>query len=87
FFCALLPEQRDDYVKKTATLMHEKSKLVGVLFNCEFPNGNPPFGGNEADYKKHFEPYFTFNTFELAYNSIKPRQGSELFINLSKKET
>ena len=85
FFCSFYPEQRDAYVRQMHSILEEKGKLVGVLFNREF-EGGPPFGGKEEEYIKHFESYFTFNTFELAYNSIEPRRGSELFINLSKKK-
>ena len=85
FFCSFYPEQRDAYVEQMHSLLTDTGKLIGVLFNREF-EGGPPFGGNAEDYKKHFDPYFTFNTFELAHNSIPARQGSELFINLSKKK-
>lgn len=85
FFCSFYPEYRDAYVKQMHSILADTGKLVGVLFNREF-DGGPPFGGNEKEYRKYFESYFTFNTFELAHNSIEPRQGAELFINLSKKK-
>ena len=88
FFCALNPNLREKYVKKMNEIIHENGKLVGVLFNKNFGNDFPPFGGNKDEYQRLFEPYFNFNTFEACYNSIKPRSGSELFIHLTpiKKE-
>ncbi|MBS1494127.1 MAG: SAM-dependent methyltransferase [Bacteroidetes bacterium] len=86
FFCALHPSQRENYVKKTFELLSENGKLSGLLFGTEFTNPGPPFGGTKNEYVKLFEPYFDFKYFDDCYNSIPPREGSELFINLIKKE-
>jgi methyl halide transferase len=85
FFCALEPYLRSSYAKKMSELLVPKGKLVGLLFDTEFPKEGPPFGGSKEQYIKYFEPYFSFHTFESAYNSIKPRAEKELFINLVKK--
>jgi methyl halide transferase len=84
FFCALHPDERSAYAKKVAELLVPGGKLVGVLFNREF-EGGPPFGGSEQEYRKYFEPLFNFKTYAACYNSIKPRLGSEWFINLVKR--
>lgn len=86
FFCALLPEYRKRYVKKMASLLKPKGKLVGLLFNTEF-EGGPPFGGCEKDYRGLFEKYFEILKMEEAHNSIDPRAGRELFFiaNLKQK--
>lgn len=86
FFCSLNPSDRPAYVSKTHELLNNQGRLVGVLFNDRLFDNHPPYGGFREDYKPLFEPYFKFNTFETCYNSIKPRQGRELFINLSKKQ-
>ena len=83
FFCAIDPQQRNAYAKKSAALLTPGRKLVGLLFNRPF-EGGPPFGGNLEEYKKTFSPYFKLNVMETAYNSIPPRKGTELFINLVK---
>jgi SAM-dependent methyltransferase len=85
FFCANLPASRGNYVKKAADLLNHGGRLIGVLFNREFEKQGPPFGGNEAEYKALFSPFFTIEKMELCYNSIAPRMGNELFINLLKK--
>lgn len=85
FFCAIDPKLRADYAKHMHALLKPKGKLVGVLFDTVFEKEGPPFSGNKEEYVKYFTPYFNFNTFDLCYNSIKPREGRELFINFSKK--
>lgn len=84
FFCALEPSLRTAYAKHMHELLKPGGKLVGVMFNAPFPGG-PPFGGSAEEYKTYFEPYFEFKTFEACYNSIKPREGTELFVILVKR--
>lgn len=87
FFCALNPSLRNEYVKKTHSLLNENGKLIGLLFNKDFGNPFPPFGGSKDEYIKLFEHYFNFKYFDECYNSIPTRAGTELFINLIKIET
>lgn len=85
FFCALDPKLRPKYAKKMFELLSTNGLLVGVLFNVDFGNDFPPFGGNKAEYLTYFEPYFNIITMESCYNSIEPRKNKELFIILKKK--
>jgi len=85
FFCAQVLERREEYVKKMQELLTPKGKLIGVLFNRDFGPIGPPFGGNEAEYRSLFEPFFAIHKMEPCYNSIRPRAGSELFIHLIRK--
>ena len=83
FFCALDPSLRPAYAKKMNELLVDNGRLVGLLF--DFPlAGGPPFGGDQKEYQQYFEPLFTIKIMEPCYNSIPPRQGKELFINLLK---
>ncbi|MCS6968580.1 MAG: SAM-dependent methyltransferase [Cytophagales bacterium] len=84
FFCALLPAQRPHYAKKMAELIVPNGKLVGVLFNVSLNTDRPPFGGSAQEYRRYFDPYFRYKHFAPCYNSIPPRQGSELFICLER---
>jgi len=86
FFSALNPNLRNSYVKQMHNLLAPGGKLVGLLFNIDLFDDHPPFGGNLKLYKPIFEPYFSFKVFEEAYNSIEPRKGSELFLNLVRKD-
>ena len=86
FFCALPRTQRSAYARQCAQLLESGGKLVGLLFETDFGSSpEPPFGGTRAEYRTYFEPYFDFVHFDTAYNSIRPRQGRELFICLRKK--
>ncbi len=85
FFCAIDPALRQSYAAQMHALLRPGGKLAGLLFDDALNTDKPPFGGNMAVYRPFFEPYFHFKIFEPAYNSIKPRQGRELFIILVKK--
>jgi len=85
FFCALDPTLRPAYARQCATLLRPGGTLMGLLFNTEFSQPGPPFGGSAAEYRAYFAPYFDFVHFAPAYNSLKPRQGRELFICLRRK--
>lgn len=84
FFCALDPLLRPKYVEKCHELLAPGGKIVGVMFDCDFGNNHPPFGGNEAEYVKLFENKFEINI-APCYNSIPPRQNRELFVQFVKK--
>lgn len=85
FFCAIDPKQRKTYVNKVADLLKPQGKLVGLLFDKVFEADGPPFGGTRVQYKELFGDQFELKTLETAYNSIKPRENSEVFINFIKK--
>lgn len=87
FFCAIDPAMRKRYAEKMNALLAPGGELAGLLFNDpELGFENPPFGGNADEYRAIFQPYFTFEKFETAQNSIAPRAGRELFIRLHRKE-
>ncbi|TRX61721.1 methyltransferase domain-containing protein [Fulvivirga sp. M361] len=85
FFCALHPSQRQAYAVKMHELLKPNGRLVGLLFEDELYTDHPPYGGSADEYQAYFLDHFEFHVFERCYNSIKPRQGRELFINLLKK--
>ena len=80
-FCAIDPILRLKYAKKISELLKPGGKLVGVLFNRNFESG-PPFGGNKEEYLEYFSKYFSNIYMENCYNSVLPRKGSELFIQI-----
>jgi methyl halide transferase len=85
FFCSIDRDSRNAYVEKMVQLLKPKGKLVGLLFNHEFGQNDQPFGGTPQEYKNIFSPHFRFQHFDVAYNSIKPRQGREHFLCFQKK--
>ncbi len=85
FFIAIEPEQRKNYIVKMNALLKPGGHLTGLLIFDEEPStGGPPFIDTIESYRKYFEPAFAVKKFEIAYNSIKPREGKELFIDLVK---
>ncbi len=86
FLCSLLPQDRQKYFNKIYSLLNKRGKLAGVLFNRVFEKEGPPFGGFKEEYIEYFKKLFDIKVYEEAYNSIKPRAGKELFINLIKKD-
>lgn len=85
FFCAIHPKLRQKYAEQAHELLRENGKLVGVLFNAPLFNNRPPFGGSKKEYSIYFKDLFEFLVFEKCYNSIKSREGRELFINFLRK--
>jgi hypothetical protein len=85
FFCAIDPSLRKDYVIKMKELLLPKGKLIGLLFQFPLTEVGPPFGGSKNEYLSLFENNFEIKTLVTAHNSIKPRQGNELFFIFTKK--
>jgi thiopurine S-methyltransferase len=85
FFCALPIALRPNYVTKMYDLLQAKGQIAGILFNKDFGNDGPPFGGSIEEYRSYFSELFAIKTMEVCYNSIPQRLGSEIFIRLIKK--
>jgi SAM-dependent methyltransferase len=85
FFSAIEPDQREDYMNQVYHLLKPKGRLVGVLFGIPMFDNGPPYGGQLDHYKALFQKKFILQTLEPCYNSIKPRMGSELFVNFQRK--
>jgi SAM-dependent methyltransferase len=85
FFCAIPPNKRKEYAQKTASLLKNKGKIIGLLFDKIFEEKGPPFGGCSCEYKPIFNPFFEIKKLETCYNSITPRKENELFIIMEKK--
>ena len=83
FFCALPPTMRQKYVWKMHRLLAKEGKITGLLFNRTFES-SPPFGGSQEEYKMLFKDAFHFQKIEISKNSVTPRLGSELWIELQK---
>ncbi|MDF2157440.1 SAM-dependent methyltransferase [Algoriphagus sp. CAU 1675] len=82
FFCALDPSLRPAYCEKMKSLLKPSGKLVGVLFDRDFEQDGPPFGGSLLEYQAIFSSYFKVQVLEACYNSIPQRTGTEVFLIL-----
>lgn len=85
FFCALNPDLRSVYVDHMHKLLHNNGYIIGLLFNFPLSNDGPPYGGSIKEYKNLFSKKFNIKFLEPCFNSIKPRDGMELFIIFEKK--
>jgi SAM-dependent methyltransferase len=83
FFCALDPDMRPDYVRQLRQLLVPGGRMVGLLFGVEFAEQGPPFGGTEVEYRSIFETLFDILSLESCTESIPPRAGRELFIEIT----
>jgi len=84
FFTSIEPEYRNELAKKMYNLLNIKGKYVGLFFNHEFKLNKPPYGAMKETYLELMENLFKVKTLELANNSIKPRDGRELFFIFEK---
>lgn len=60
-------------------LLAPEGILAGLLFNRDFGNPLPPFGGSEEGYRSLFENQFEIQKLQACDRSIPQRAGSELF--------
>jgi SAM-dependent methyltransferase len=86
FFCALNPALRAAYSNKMYELLKPGGKLIGLLFIQVPETDGPPFGGSKEEYEKLFSKKFLIEKMEPCKNSIKPREGRELFFILTKSQ-
>lgn len=69
-FCAILPQQRPDYVKIAANLLKPGGFLIGVFWEHKDPHG-PPFSTPLLEVQTLFPP-----SFELISVTDRPPAGS-----------
>ncbi|MBL7941965.1 MAG: methyltransferase domain-containing protein [Flavobacteriales bacterium] len=84
FFCALPPALRPDYARHMHALLAPGGRIAGLMFNFPLTEEGPPFGGSEEEYRGHFDPYFSIRTMVPCTNSIAPRAGRELWVEMEK---
>lgn len=85
FFIAIDPKLRSEYVKKMKELLKPGGHLAGLLiFKDEPSGGGPPWVDTKEEYYKYFDGELDIRKYEIAENSIKPRAGWEVFIDMVK---
>lgn len=85
FFIAIDPKLRGEYAQKMKELLKPGGHLTGLLiFSYEPSPGGPPYIDTKEEYRRHFEGVLEIRKFEIAQNSIKPRAGREVFIDMVK---
>ncbi len=56
------------------SILHQKGKLVGLLFDAKLNEDHPPFGGNKEEYINYFKMCFKIEIMEPCYNSYPNRK-------------
>lgn len=84
FFCALDPMLRPAYAQHMHALLKPGGRVAGVLFGITFPFAGPPFGGSVSEYRTLFEVVFPYVRLEPCELSVKPRLGSEWWLELGR---
>ena len=75
--------KRRKLTKKIRKVSDEKM-INSIIFNKSIVYEY--FIKNKKEYQNLFTPYFELRTLEACYNSIKPRQGNELFLSLKNQQ-
>lgn len=83
-FCAILPQQRPDYVNAVARLLKPKGKLIGLFF-AHHEDGGPPFKTDLMELQAIFSSQFEFLEATIPPDSIPERQEQELMVILQKR--
>lgn len=84
FFCAIDPSLRSTYAKQMHQLLKPSGVLAGVVFGVPMNTDRPPFGGSREEYLLYFDSLFHVQALEMCHDSIAPRLGSELWMELRK---
>jgi thiopurine S-methyltransferase len=85
FFCAIDPSLRKNYEAKMTELLNENGMIAGLLF-IQTPNSEgPPFNGSIDEYRELFGKRFNIRKMEVCKNSIKPREGREVWFEVVRK--
>ncbi len=82
-FCAILPEQRPDYVRLVQQLLKPEGELIALFWAHSRPGG-PPFGAPIEVIQTLFAPSFV-GSFRLAADSIAARQQEEYLARLRRR--
>lgn len=77
-FCAILPEQREEYVQLVRGLLKPGGKLIATFFT-HGRAGGPPFDTNRTQLRQLFSAYFEFERLEPVARSAPQRHNEETF--------
>lgn len=83
FFCAIRPEHRQRYAEHMWALCAPEGRLCGLFFQFPLTEEGPPFGGHVEEYQTLFKPYFRIDQMDICPDSIEPRMGRELWVEMS----
>ncbi len=77
-FCAILPEQRADYVKAAHAALQLGGRLFAIFFMEPGREVGPPFGATKVELDGLFSPQFQLVDEWIPSQTFPDRQGQEL---------
>ncbi|MEO8289208.1 MAG: methyltransferase domain-containing protein [Chloroflexota bacterium] len=77
-FAAIPPERREEYVGVVHSLLKSDGLYIAILF-AHGRQGGPPFTTDPTEARDLFSPRFSIEQLEITPNSVKQREGKELF--------
>lgn len=83
-FCAILPQQRFDYLKTVTRLLKPAGYLIGIFWEHDDPDG-PPFSTTLDEVKAFFSNAFDIISME-EHQSANNRRGIERLMILRRKK-
>ncbi len=83
-FCAIRPNQRQDYTSAAAGLLKPGGRFIGIFWAHE-EWGGPPYKTNPDEVRSLFSPYFEIHQLAPTPHSIPERQGQELLAVFERK--
>lgn len=92
-FCAIDPEQRDDYVTAVRAALRPGGKILGLFYLDPYddehaPGGGPPHGCTVEELKERFEQsgLFHFVSEEIPESAFEGREGREYLVEMTRVE-
>ncbi len=83
-FCAIDPTLREKYLRGVLNLLKPQGTYFGIFFR-EMWLGGPPFGMTQWQLRELTQKDFLYRKWEISLNSIKNRQGLEIFAVMQKR--
>jgi SAM-dependent methyltransferase len=84
-YCAILPEQREDYVHLVRSILRPHGELIALFWAHDRPGG-PPFGTSPDEILQRFSPAFEVVSIGQPTNSIESRKNEEYLVRLRAKK-
>ncbi len=85
-FCAIAPDQREDYVSLVHALLKPAGEFIGLFWAHNRPDG-PPYGTSPDEIRALFEPAFTITTLDSVHNSVPNRAPDEYLGRFVRRDT
>lgn len=84
-YCAILPEQRAEYVQVVRSILRPQGELIALFWAHDRPGG-PPFGTTPDEILQRFTPDFDVISIAQPTHSVERRKDEEYLIRFQLKK-